>query len=422
LLAAPRLRRPARRQTTHSAVRRLATSRFVSTAGTDASGVALGFALYSQTGSATWLSASLLVTIGVGALLSPFAGRAGDIFDRRRLMIAAELAAAAVFVVLAIVHTPAALLGLGVLASAIGTIFGPASGAAIAHVAGDEHLSWANSVIATGANVGKTAGRLGAGALIAVLGAGSVFLLDAATFLVSAALLASVRRGFSAPLTMQHPDDMPAEANPVSKREGGVRYLFGHATLRPVVAAAMVSTFATAFSMTAEIPLVFELGAGAVGLGALTACWGGGMVAGSWLGGRVLGAENEAAGVLAGRLAMAAGVGMVAIAPSLSSMLACYLLGGAGGGFMGVAAQSLITRGVPDQLRARALGSIEACRNVAFGLGVVGAGVLVQMLGARPVYAAVGMAMALGTLPLVGLVLRQGGLRMLRAAQAGARS
>ena len=41
-------------------------------------------------------------------------------------------------------------------------------------------------------------------------------------------------------------------------------------------------------SMTAEAPLVFELGAGAVGLGALTACWGAGMVGGSWSAGQVL--------------------------------------------------------------------------------------------------------------------------------------
>src|SRR4051812_37368383 len=117
----------------HSAVRRLATSRFISMAGTDATGVAIGFALYAQTQSAAWLSLSLMVTVGAGALLSPLAGRAGDLFDRRRLMIAAEIAAAVVFLTLAVIHTPVALLALGFLATAIGTVFGPASGAAIAH-------------------------------------------------------------------------------------------------------------------------------------------------------------------------------------------------------------------------------------------------------------------------------------------------
>jgi hypothetical protein len=87
---------------------------------------------------------------------------------------------------------------------------------------------------------------------------------------------------------------------------------------------------------------------------------------------------------------------------------------------MGVAAQSLIMRAVPDHLRARTLGAIDACRNVAFGAGVIGAGALVTLVGARPVYAAVGLTMALGTLPVAALVLRLGGPRPLRLRAAGA--
>ena len=206
-----------------AAVRRLALSRFVSMAGTDATGVAIGFALYAQTRSAAWLSLSLMLTVGAGALLAPLGGRAGDFVPRRRLMIGAELTAATVFVALALMHTPAALLALGVLATAIGTVFGPASGAAIAHVAGERELSWASGLVATGANVGKMAGRLVAGALIAILGVGSVFVLDAITFLFSAWLIASVRRAFSAPLT----GPPPGEPEPASRQGGLIGSLAG---------------------------------------------------------------------------------------------------------------------------------------------------------------------------------------------------
>ena len=402
-------------------MRRLAFSRFVSMAGTDATGVAIGFALYAQTKSATWLSLSLMLTLGASAVFAPFAGRIGDLVDRRRLMIGAEIAAAAVFLTLALIHTPVALLALGVLATLIGTVFGPASGAAIAHVAGPRHLSWASSIIATGANVGKTAGRLLAGALIGALGVSSVFVLDAVTFLASAWLIASVRHGFSArPLVTgpAHGDATRGGAAADRRREGGLRFLAGHPTLRPLVLTACISTFATAFTMTAEVPLVFELGAGPIALGALTACWGGGMIVGSWLAGIVLHKGNEATGVLAGRLAMAAGVGLVGASPVLAPMFACYVLGGLGGGFMGVATQSLVMREAPDHLRARTLAAIDACRNIAFGVGVVGAGAAVTLAGARPVYAVVGLAMALGTIPVARLVVRLGGLRPLRPAMA----
>jgi MFS family permease len=406
-------RRSKRPDPSRSAVKRLAISRFVSMAGTDASGVAIGFALYAQTHSAQWLSMSLLVTLGTQALLAPLGGRAGDLFDRRRLMIAAELTSAALFIALAVLHTPVALLGIGFLASSIGTVFGPASGAAIGHLAGERHLSWANALIATGANLGKTAGRLGAGALIAVLGASSVFLVDAATFLASAVLIASVHLAFS--------DHRPA------RREGradgqpsGMRFMMSHEKIKLVVLSAAISTFATAFTMTAEVPLVFELHAGAVGLGALAASWGAGMIVGSWWAGRVLHRDNEATGVLVGRLAMAAGIGLVAASPTLVPALACYLLGGVGGGFMGVAVQSLILRNAPDHLRARTLGAIDACRNVASGLGVIGAGVLVELVGPRHMYGIVGIVLVLGTLPVLALVMRLGGPRALRPAGAPA--
>jgi MFS family permease len=380
-------------------------------AGTDASAVAIGFALYEQTRSAQWLSLSLMLTIGTGALLAPLGGKAGDLLDRRRLMIGAELASFTAFLALALLHTPAALLGIGVLASAIGTVFGPASGAALAHVAGEERMAWANGLIATSTNVGKTAGRLAGGALIAVLGTGSVFLLDALSFLFSAWLIYSVHQAFSSPAAR------PAAADGIEPvKEGGFRLVLGHKELRLVVASAAISTFATAFTMTAEVPLVFELGAGAVGLGALTACWGAGMILGSWYAGRVLHRDNEPTGVLVGRLAMAAGIGLVAVSPHLGPMLLCYLLGGAGGGFMGVAVQSFILRNAPDHLRARTLGAIESSRNIAFGLGVAGAGALVGLVGARPVYGVVGLVLVLGTLPVAALVMRLGGPRSLRPA------
>ena len=370
--------------------------------------------MYQQTHSTRWMSLSLLFSIGAASLLAPIGGWVGDRFDRRKVMVGSELAAAVVIVTLALVHTPPALLALGLASAAIGTVFGPASGAAVGHVAGEQQLAYATSVIATGSTVGKTTGRLVAGAAIAAFGAGSVFLMDALTFVISASLIASLRRGFSesnasgAPAREEEPQD--------ARGQVGIRYVLSHNVLRPVVAAACISTFATAFSMTAEVPLVFEMGAGAVGLGALTACWTVGMLVSTWLVRGALHSGNEATAVLIGRLAMAAGVGLVAMAPTLAPALGCYLFGGAGGGLMGVAAQSLIVRNTPDRLRARVLGAIDACRNVTFGVGVVLAGTLVGLTGPRPIYGLVGVTMAIGALPVARLVLRLGGPQPLRAA------
>jgi MFS family permease len=101
-------------------------------------------------------------------------------------------------------------------------------------------------------------------------------------------------------------------------------------------------------------------------------------------------------------------------------VFALYALGGLGGGLMGVAAQSMIMRSTPDEKRSSALGAIESLRNTAFGAGVVGAGAAVTLAGPRPVYALVGLVMAMGTLPVLRLVMELGGPRRLRPAAAAA--
>ncbi|MBB4664201.1 MFS transporter [Conexibacter arvalis] len=418
---------PSRAVAARPAVRRLAAARLLSMTGTDASGVAIGFALYAQTRSTTWLSLSLLLTIGAGSVLAPIGGWLGDRLPRRPLMIACELGSGALFATLAIVHAPIAILAIGLLASALGSAFGPAAGASIAHVAGPERLSWANGLIASSANLGKMAGRIGGGALIAVAGPGAVFLFDALTSIASALLIASIALPFggrerragavsaAAPARGRARGALGAAeaAAPAARAStgGGMLLVLRDPGIRPVLLAACVGTFATAFSMTAEVPLVFELGGGALALGALTACWALGMVAGSWHAGRVLHAGNEATGVLAGRSLMALGIGSVALAGTLAPTLLAYL----GGGFMGVAAQSLVMRRTPDDQRARVIGAMDACRNVAFGGGVVLAGFVVAPLGPSATYAFVGAGMLLGCLPLLALVRRLGGVRPLRA-------
>jgi MFS family permease len=251
------------------------------------------------------------------------------------------------------------------------------------------------------------------GVLVAVVGAQGVFLLDAVTFLGSAALIASIRLDFG------H-GERRRNARADRGMLVGFRYMARHPMLRPVVAAACVSTLVTSFSMTAEVPLVHHMGAGPVALGVLTACWGVGMVGGSWYSGRALHKGNEATGVLAGRAVMAVGIGLVALMPVLGGMYLAYLIGGIGGGFMGAASQSLLQRNTPDHMRARVFGATEAARNVAFGVGVLAAGFVVSLLGPQLTYGVVGLGVLAGLIPMVRLVRELGGPRSLRPAPAPA--
>lgn len=376
-------------RSSRSSVRRLAAASLVSLAGSDAAGVALSFALYLRTGSGVWLAAGLLVSLGLSSVLGPLGGVLADRHDRRALMLAGDLVAGVCFAVLVVVDAPAVMLGLTAVATAAGCLAAPAAAAALPVIAGDRDLEWANGVLAIGANVGKTAGRLGAGVLVAACGAPMVFGVNALSFLASAGLVLSVRGPFQA-------------ARPVARASGPAlpwRQIAAHPTFRLVTASGCVATFMTAFTMVAELPLVVLHGAGAVGLGALAASWSLGMIAGSWWAGRTLTPANAAQALAGGRVLMGLGIGAVAFSPIFWPTLACYLVGGAAGGFLLVAASSLLQRAAADELRGRTLALADAAKTAAFGVGTVLAGLLVQPIGPQTVYAVVGLGVVVSALP-----------------------
>ena len=96
-----------------TAIRRLAAARVISVTGTEAAWIALMVAIYASTHSTAWMSAALFAAIGAEGVATSLMGTLGDRFDRRRVMLASELAAAVVAVAMATTGSP---LGLVVLA------------------------------------------------------------------------------------------------------------------------------------------------------------------------------------------------------------------------------------------------------------------------------------------------------------------
>ncbi len=180
-----------------SAVRRLALARLISITGGAAAFAALNFTVYERTGSAAWLSASLLLTFGVSGVFAPLGGMLGDRFDRKRVMIASDLAGAACFLALAFVHEPVLLLALGFVAAVVEAPFWSASAAAVPNLVGKDDLAWANGLLQVGGNAGIMLGPALGGVLLAAIGPGMVFGANAFSFVVSAAIIATVRGRFA---------------------------------------------------------------------------------------------------------------------------------------------------------------------------------------------------------------------------------
>ena len=79
-----------------SAVQRIALARVVSSTGSTAAYTALTYAIYDRTGSTTWVSVAVFVTLAAHGILMPLGGWIGDRFDRRRVMIVSDLVSAAI--------------------------------------------------------------------------------------------------------------------------------------------------------------------------------------------------------------------------------------------------------------------------------------------------------------------------------------
>jgi len=365
-----------------SPVRRLALARLISLTGGAAAYLALNFVIYEKTGSAAWVAAALILTFGALGLASPFAGALGDRFDRRKVMIASDLLGAAAFLAMALVEDPGLLIGFAFLAALAEAPFLSASTAAIPNLVDEDDISYANGLIALGRNAGIVLGPVIGGLVVASVGAGAVFAVNAASFVVSAGLVASVRGRFSG-------DREESEEH--RGLRAGFRFLFRDRVLRTMALTWLGIVLTLGMTMVADVPLAELFGVGSFGYGLLIACWGGGSIVGALLG-RHLNARTEALAFVTGTGVVAVTCIGVGVSPWFSLVLVIILAMGVGDGLTLVAQQGIMQRRTPDGVRSRVSGAFDAVIHTGLVPSYALAGPAVAALGARGVYVAGGLA------------------------------
>jgi MFS family permease len=381
-----------------ASVRRLASARAISFTGGAAAYVALTFTIYERTGSAAWLSATLIATFGVEGLVGPFAGVLGDRFDRRRLMIASDLAGAAVFAAMAFAHAPVFLVGLALLSAVVEAPFLAASQAAIPNLVGEDDLTWANSLIGVGRNLGITLGPALGGVLLKAFGAPWVFGLNALSFVFSALLVWTVRAPFA---ERGKPGQLAARA--AGGVRAGFRYLFSEPVLRRLAIGAIVFVLGLAMVLVADAPVVQQFGAGSVGLGLIIGCWGAGSVLGSFLS-RGLEARHEQPAVVLGLAGMGVTLVAAGVSPWFWPILVTVFLNGVADAITLVAEQGIRQRRTPDELRARVSSASDAGWQTAQMLSFALAGTALNLVGPQGLYTIGGISALLASLVVLPIV------------------
>jgi MFS family permease len=363
----------------------LALARGISNAGTYSAYIAFTALLYRKTGQASWLSLAVLVDLSVNAVCAPVAGWLGDRFDRKKLTVISELAGALVFVGFCFAGAPWLLVLLYVPKAMANSVFGPALNAAVPNFVPAERLAWANARISTAGNVGFVCGTLSGGALVAAASPSAVFLFNAATFVLSALAIATMRVRFAA--------EPAAEETGDGRMRAGAAFLLSTPLLRAIAIGGALIVLTKNTSLPAELPLCDALGVGTVGFGMLPAT----AVAGGILAAQVLGRRDIRPGLelklmCAGAFVSAAALTLVGAGGAFPLALLGIFLYGVSDGASGFATGIALQRQIPDRIRSRAFAAIGTLNSFSFAAPFVVAGFLVDRVGPGSTFVFTGVA------------------------------
>ena len=373
-----------------TAVRRLATARIVSITGGAAAYAALNFTIFERTGSASWVAVSLLLTFGVTGFVGPPAGVLGDRFDRRKVLIASDLAGAACFAMMALSSEPAWLLVWAFLSAIAEAPFWSASEAAIPNVAGPELTTWANSLLNASKLAGIAIGPALGGALLAVTSPSVVFGANAVSFVVSAAIIVSVHARFKAE---------PREDEFHGLR-AGFRFLRHDRVLRTLLLAWVVFISGMGMSMVADAPLAAVFDAGSFGFGLLITAWGGGSALGSLIAKNMREGSEGTWLVITGAVIAATGIG-VGVSPWFPLAVAMLFVMGLADGMTIVAETNLRQRRAPDAVRSRVSAAFTGVMHLMLAFAYIVAAFVVPWIGPKATYAVGGVTAGLAVFVLL---------------------
>ena len=362
--------------------RRLFLATLGSGAGTWLALVALEFDIYQRTHSSAWIAALLIADLLPTFAIGVFAGPLIDRLSRRGLMIGSDLVRFGAFAALTFTTDATQIVVLAAVVGVATGFFRPAVYAAVPNLVEDEDLPGANSLLQTVDNATWAVGSVLGGALAATAGVDAAYWINAVTFLVSAALLAGI------------PKRLFQEAPAFSRGhwadlKEGFALTVTSAGLLTVLVAWNVAMVANAAVNVSEPRLaLFTFSGGGFGLGLMMGCAGLGLAVGAYLAGSWIERRGLANVYGASLMLMAVGIGAAAAAPSVWVASACVVISGCGNGAAVVCNALLVQRGAPDALRGRAFAVLMSSNVATLTVGMVVAGKLTDVVGARWVWAA----------------------------------
>ena len=339
------------------------------------------------TGSGVWGALVLAADTGITALLLPFTGTIADRFDRRKILMAANVSALVAVLLLFAVRSagtaPLALVAVGAV-SAAKAFYSPAATAALPNVVDAADLAAANAIGGSAWGTMTIVGASLGGVVSSAFGPYASFSVTLACLALAVVLTASIRR----PLQAGRPA-VAVRAWPALVE--ALRYVGARPRIRALV------TVKSAVGLGNGVLTVFPLlagryGVGALGAGLLFAIRGAGALVGPLALRPLLTRRSWLFTGLALSMALY-GVGYlgVALSPWFPMVLALVFVAHFAGGANWVLSNFALQAEVPDGLRGRVFATDMMLATLAIAVSQLGAAAVVDFVDMRVILAGCGL-------------------------------
>jgi putative nucleotidyltransferase with HDIG domain len=345
----------------------------------------LAIMLFLVTHSPSVVALGLISKAVPSILFGLVAGPVVDRFNRQRLMIAADIGRALVTVTipfLAFHWLPAVFVAVFLVASA-SAFFNPAKQAILPNLVPGKFLVTANGLVSSSEKTSELLGFAGAGIIAAAVSWAPLFIIDAGTYLFSAASLLGV------PDLARRPARRAVTV--LQDIREGMRFIIANRVLSATMA---LTTGGTLFyGMILPLLVVMAYGplhGGAVGYGLIEAAVGAGAIIGAMSAPRAMQRFRAGVLIIVGTL----GIGLTSILTGLSTALwlaiAFLFIQGVLNMLYYVPVISLTQHLAPDYVRGRVMSTRYLLVQGGLLIGMAISGPLADRLGAPVVFAASG--------------------------------
>jgi MFS family permease len=353
--------------------------------------IAIALLVYARTGSAFAASATYGCSFLTWLLGGPFLSALADRHRRRRIMIFTDLARFVLIALLLVPHPPLWLVfGVLIAVGLLAPPFESARSALLPDIVTGELYVAGNSLINTTIQGAQVAGFFLGGLLVAVLSVRGALALDAATFVISAAVLL-----------------LAISERPVVEREhpglledviSGVRFVRGDPYLLGLLAYGVLAAIVAIVPEGLAVAVAGDAGDGAAAAGLLTATMPLGYVLASGMILRLT-AEQRTRQMLPLTLVLCLPLLLTPLVSGTAITALLWVVAGFGTAVQLIASVAYVA-GTPTEYRGRAFGLAGTALMLAQGTALLVGGALADAVGPRYVVAG---AAGLGLMALVAM-------------------